>query len=237
MRTVCPNPWPSSCSRTASRPRKTSSRPLSRSAWRRTNTPASSSSWPSCPRLPPERSSAFGCAKSSCPSRRSRLSQRYDKTCPSPPPPPAAGATRMMHTRRQFMHRTGCAAALGALSALTVRAEAIGPVKILYGFSAGSAGDTVARRVGDKLAGSAYTSHAAVVENKPGASGRIALELLKAAPGDGSVLALAPFSCTAIYPHIYRQLTYDPANDFQPVSIAAIMHHALAVGPLVPASV
>ena len=143
----------------------------------------------------------------------------------------------MMHTRRQFMHRTGCAAALGALSALTVRAQAIGPVKILYGFSAGSAGDTVARRVGDKLAGSAYTSHAAVVENKPGASGRIALELLKAAPGDGSVLALAPFSCTAIYPHIYRQLSYDPANDFQPVSIAAIMHHALAVGPLVPASV
>src|SRR6218665_2457452 len=84
------------------------------------------------------------------------------------PRPPAAGATRMMHTSRQFMHRAGCAAALGALAALTLRPQAIGPVKILYGFSAGSAGDTVARRVGDKLAGSAYTSHAAVVENKPG---------------------------------------------------------------------
>src|SRR6218665_169587 len=166
------------------------------------------------------------------------------------PRPPAAGATRMMHTRPQFIHpprcappltppsppapRAGPAAPRGPRPPRPVRAQAIGPVKILYGFSAGSAGDTVARRVGDKLAGSAYTSHAAVVENKPGASGRIALELLKTAPGDGSVLALAPFSCTAIYPHIYRQLSYDPANDFQPVSIAAIMHHALAVGPLVP---
>jgi tripartite-type tricarboxylate transporter receptor subunit TctC len=44
-----------------------------------------------------------------------------------------------------------------------------------------------------------------VVENKPGAGGRIALESLKGAPADGSVLKLSPFSCTSIYPHIYSR--------------------------------
>ena len=105
------------------------------------------------------------------------------------------------------------------------------------GFPAGSAGDGVARRVGEKLSGSAYTKNTGVVENKPGAGGRIALETLKSSPADGSALALSPWSALAIYPHIYSKLSYDPVRDFVPVSIAAVMHHGLAVGPLVPASV
>jgi len=76
-----------------------------------------------------------------------------------------------------------------------------------------------------------------VVDNKPGAGGRIALEVLKTAPADGSALALSPFSCTSIYPHIYSKLSYDPFKDVVPVSIGAVMHHGLAVGPLVPANV
>ncbi|RST51770.1 Bug family tripartite tricarboxylate transporter substrate binding protein [Variovorax sp. MHTC-1] len=142
-----------------------------------------------------------------------------------------------MTTRRHLIQTLGGAAALAALHPLAALAQTIEQVKILYGFPAGSAGDSVARRVGEKLAGSAYTRNSAVVENKPGAGGRIALELLKSAPADGSVLALTPFSCTSIYPHIYKKLSYDPLKDLAPVSIAAVMHHGLAVGPLVPASV
>ena len=142
-----------------------------------------------------------------------------------------------MTDRRHFLHTLGATAALGALAPLAALAQALEQVKIYYGFPAGSAGDSVARRVGEKMAGSAYTRNAAVVENKPGAGGRIALEVLKAAPADGSVLALSPFSCTSIYPHIYKKLSYDPVKDVVPVSIAAVMHHGLAVGPLVPASV
>lgn len=140
-------------------------------------------------------------------------------------------------TRRHFLGHLGAAAALGSLSPLAAFAQGIEQVKILYGFPAGSSGDSVARRVGEKLAGSAYTRNAGVVENKPGAGGRIALESLRGAATDGSVLTLSPFSCTSIYPHIYSKLSYDPVKDFVPVSIAAIMHHGLAVGPLVPASV
>ena len=51
--------------------------------------------------------------------------------------------------------------------------------------------------------------------------------------GEGSALALSPWSALAIYPHICSKLSYDPIKNFAPVSIAAIIHHGLAVGPLV----
>lgn len=140
-----------------------------------------------------------------------------------------------MCKRRDFLQLSSASALLAAFPA--ARAQTVDQVKIYYGFPAGSAGDSVARRVGEKFAGSPYTRNPAVVENRPGAGGRIALEVLKTAPSDGSALALSPFSCTAIYPHIYTKLSYDPFRDLVPVSIGAVMHHGLAVGPLVPANV
>lgn len=142
----------------------------------------------------------------------------------------------MSMNRRQFALGMGGAATLGALSPLAAQAQGLDLVKILYGFPAGSAGDSVARRVAEKLAGSAFTKNAGIVENKPGAGGRIAIETLKNSPADGSTLALAPVSALSVYPHIYPKLTYTPADVTQ-VSIAAIMFHGLAVGPAVPAEV
>jgi tripartite-type tricarboxylate transporter receptor subunit TctC len=142
-----------------------------------------------------------------------------------------------MTTRRQFVQAGIGATLIGALGAQPVRAQAIEQVRILYGFPAGSSGDIVARRVAERLTGSAYTRNAAIVENKTGAGGRITLDALKIAPPDGATLALTPFSCISIYPHIYTKLSYDPMRDFVPVSIAAVMFHGLAVGPLVPAGV
>lgn len=142
-----------------------------------------------------------------------------------------------MIQRRQLVQAAFGSSLLAALGARTAQAEALEQARILYGFPAGSAGDIVARRVAERMAGSAYTRNAPLVENKPGAGGRISLDALKAAAPDGATLALSPFSCTSIYPHVYSKLTYDPVRDFVPVSIAAVMHHGLAVGPLVPASV
>jgi tripartite-type tricarboxylate transporter receptor subunit TctC len=144
--------------------------------------------------------------------------------------------TRMTN-RRQFVQATFGSTLLATLGAQPARAQAIEQVRILYGFPAGSSGDIVARRVGERVAGSAYTKNAAIVENKAGAGGRIALDTLKVAAPDGATLGLTPFSCTSIYPHVYSKLTYDPLRDFVPVSIAALMFHGLAVGPAVPASV
>jgi tripartite-type tricarboxylate transporter receptor subunit TctC len=110
-------------------------------------------------------------------------------------------------------------------------------VKILCGFPAGGTADTTSRRVGDKLAGSTYTRNPAVVENKTGAGGRIAIEAVKNAAPDGSTLLLSAYSMLLIYPHIYRRLPYDPFKDFAPVAMASVLSHGLAVGPMVPASV
>ncbi len=138
-------------------------------------------------------------------------------------------------TRR---HTLGLAASL-ALPAVHLRAHAqsFEQAKILYGFPAGSAGDIACRRVAERMGGSAYSKNAPIVENRPGAGGRVALEGLKAAAADGSVLAMTPFSAISIYPHVYRKMGYDGLADFTPVSTSAIIHHGLAIGPQVPASV
>ncbi len=143
-----------------------------------------------------------------------------------------------MSNRRHFLQTSAALAAGSALGSfpLAAFAQALDQVKIFYGSPPGSSGDSVARRVGEKMAGTPYTRNAAVVENKPGAGGRIALESLKAAPADGSHLALAPVAALANYPFIYSKLGYDP-KDFTPVAVGAIMQHGLAVGPVVPVSV
>ncbi len=116
-------------------------------------------------------------------------------------------------------------------------AQALEQVKIINGFPAGGTADATSRRVGDKLAGSAYTKNPGVVENKTGAAGRIACEAVKNANPDGSTLLLTPYSMMSLYPHIYAKLSYDPVKDFAPVVIASSLTHGLAVGPLVPDSV
>lgn len=141
----------------------------------------------------------------------------------------------MIH-RRTLLSAAGSAAALGALSPLSAFAQTLEQVKIYYGFPAGSAGDSVARRVAEKLGGTPYSKNPGYVENKPGAGGRIAVESLKTSPADGSVLTLAPVSALSVYPYIYPKLTYKQ-EDVAPVSIGAVMFHGLAVGPAVPAEV
>lgn len=138
--------------------------------------------------------------------------------------------------RRQLIQAAASATALGALAPFSAFSQGLEQVKIFYGFPPGSAGDSVARRVAEKLAGTPYSRLAGFVENKPGAGGRIAIETLKNSPADGSVLALAPVSALAVYPYIYPNLAYKP-EDVTQVSIGAIMFHGLAVGPAVPAEV
>jgi len=142
-----------------------------------------------------------------------------------------------MTNRRQFVQAAFGSTLLAGLGSQLAQAQPVEQAKILYGFPPGSSGDIVARRVAERLAGSPYTRLAAIVENKSGAGGRIALDALRASAPDGATLALSPFSATSIYPHVYKKLSYDPVKDFTPVSIAAVMYHGLAVGPLVPAEV
>lgn len=148
-----------------------------------------------------------------------------------------------MSTRRQFIQTTatGALGLLAASGTSTLLAQTPGlpveMVKIINGFPVGGSADTTSRRIGEKIGPSAYTKNPAVVENKTGAAARIAVEAVKNAAPDGATLLLTPYSMMAIYPHIYKQLSYDPFKDVVPVCMASMLSHGLAVGPMVPASV
>lgn len=108
------------------------------------------------------------------------------------------------------------------------------PLKIVVGFPPGGSADTLARVLAQQLVGVASS---VIVDNKPGAGGRIALEAVKSSEADGATLVLTPASMMAVYPHIYRKLPYDPVTDFVPVGRVAAAPFIVAVGPQVPVEV
>src|SRR5215470_7760488 len=57
-----------------------------------------------------------------------------------------------------------------------------------------------------------------IVDNRPGAGGRLPLEGLKGAERDGSAMTLTPGDQVALFPHVYAKLGYDALRDFAPVS-------------------
>ena len=141
-------------------------------------------------------------------------------------------------SRRTFLCRssTGIAALLGASASPSLFAQSpVDQLRVLCTTPAGSVPDTVARLVAAQLAGS--YPRGAIVDNRPGAAGQIAINALLSAPSDGSTVLLAPGAVATIYPHIYAKLAYNPALDLKPVSLAAEVTLGLAVGPAVPASV
>jgi tripartite-type tricarboxylate transporter receptor subunit TctC len=138
------------------------------------------------------------------------------------------------------IHRRRALAGLGAAGAVLAappiaRAQPLDTLKILVGFPPGGSADVVSRQITDKLMpGFART---AIVDNKPGAAGRIAIDVLRASPPDGRTLLLTPASTVTVYADIYRQLSYNPFTDLAPVTLATTFVHGLAVGPMVPTEV
>src|SRR4051812_4868039 len=99
-------------------------------------------------------------------------------------------------------------------------------VHILTGFTPGMQ-DALARLLAGQMKGYAETL---VVENRPGAGGRIAVEAVKNADADGSVMLFAPLGFMMFFPHVYKTLRYQP-RDFTPVSTVASTPTLPTVGP------
>lgn len=129
----------------------------------------------------------------------------------------------------------GTLAALGQAGTAFAQGQPFDTVRIVTGFPPGGTSDTLCRRVAERLRGQ-YARNA-VVENRTGAGGQLAIDLMRAAPRDGSTILQTPASMLVIYPHIYRKLSYDPFSDVTPVSLGCNFDFGFAVGPMVPASV
>jgi tripartite-type tricarboxylate transporter receptor subunit TctC len=102
-------------------------------------------------------------------------------------------------------------------------------IKILVGFPPGGSADVIARMVAQRMEGS--LGQTIIVENKPGAAGRIAIEALKAAAPDGNTLIVMPSGPVVIFPHVFKKLNYDPVKDLTPVSQLAGFQFAVVSGP------
>jgi tripartite-type tricarboxylate transporter receptor subunit TctC len=109
------------------------------------------------------------------------------------------------------------------------------PVHVIVGFPAGGGTDVTARVLAQALHG-AYAS-TVLVENKPGASARIAVDYVKNAEPDGSVMLFTPDFPMTLYPHSFKSLSYDPLKDFTPVGPATTSMLSYNVGPAVPSSI
>jgi tripartite-type tricarboxylate transporter receptor subunit TctC len=103
------------------------------------------------------------------------------------------------------------------------------PLRVIVGFAAGGGNDLFARLVGQKL--SENLGQSVVIENKPGAGGRIAVEFVKNQPSDGYTLMVAASGQMAIAAAIFPKLAYHPTRDFVPLTMIANFPLILA-GPM-----
>lgn len=102
-----------------------------------------------------------------------------------------------------------------------------GLVRIVYTFGAGGSGDVTGRMVAEHMQKSLGVP--VILENKVGASGRIAVDAVKTAAPDGNTLLLAFMGTMVILPHTVDNVRFDPFNDFVPVAHVADSPLALTV--------
>lgn len=106
------------------------------------------------------------------------------------------------------------------------------PIRFLVGFAPGGANDLVARAIAPRLG--SRLGQQVVVENRAGAGGNIATELVAHAAPDGYTLLLASVASFAMSPALLDKVPFDPINDFAPVTRAALVTSLLSVHPSMP---
>jgi tripartite-type tricarboxylate transporter receptor subunit TctC len=126
----------------------------------------------------------------------------------------------------------GILAAALLLATLADRADAqtaypAKTIKIVIGFPAGTAPDTLARLLGDKL--QPALGQPVVVENVVGAGGNIAAERVARSEADGHTLLLTGNAAIVVNQHLYERLPYDPVRDLAPISQIAMTPNVLVV--------
>jgi tripartite-type tricarboxylate transporter receptor subunit TctC len=117
---------------------------------------------------------------------------------------------------------------VGLLGAATSSAREIkGPIKIIVPYPAGGGSDVSARLIADKMKDSLGQS--VIVENKPGAGGRIGTEYAKGLPANGSAMLVVNPALFIVNPLVFSKLPYNPDNDFDLVSLITVYQFCLSV--------
>jgi tripartite-type tricarboxylate transporter receptor subunit TctC len=127
-----------------------------------------------------------------------------------------------------------CAAALLipfalAQGALTQEKYPDRPIRFIAPFPAGGAADAIARTIGEQLV--AQMGQPVVIDNRPGAGGRIATDLVAKSAPDGYTLLLGTGGAISASPALYRNLPYDVERDLAPVTRVAEVINVMVVNP------
>lgn len=140
-----------------------------------------------------------------------------------------------MLTRRTLLASTGLALA-GTVPTARAQATSIQkPARIVLGFPPGGSLDSITRPLAEKLKGT--YAPVVIVDSRPGAAGRLTMDLVKTSEPDGTTVTIVPASLMVIFPHVYKKLGYDPFKDFAAVSTVCTFQFGFSVGPQVPADV
>ena len=107
------------------------------------------------------------------------------------------------------------------------------PIRVLIGVPAGGTQDVLTRAIADVVRD---TLGPIVLDNRGGAAGRIAVDVVKNAEPDGHTLLLGTAGMMTMFPNAYKNLSYDPLKDFAPIINAASFELAMVVHKDVPAN-
>jgi tripartite-type tricarboxylate transporter receptor subunit TctC len=135
------------------------------------------------------------------------------------------------------MRRTGFLKGLGALALAPAIARAQAPypdkqIRMVIPFAAGGTTDLLARALAQHM--SQAWGQTVVADNRAGANGVVAGEIVAKSPGDGYTLSVVAMG-HAINPLIYKKLPYDGDKDFTPISLIATFPQLVLVNPAVKA--
>jgi tripartite-type tricarboxylate transporter receptor subunit TctC len=106
------------------------------------------------------------------------------------------------------------------------------PIKIVSASAAGGPTDSIARIIGERL--SVALKVAVIVENKPGGTGAVALDIVAKSPPDGYTLVVGFTASNVIYPLLNDKLPFNAQKDFTPIARATYSGNVLVVNPSVP---
>jgi tripartite-type tricarboxylate transporter receptor subunit TctC len=123
---------------------------------------------------------------------------------------------------------TGAAIAVVAASSAVAQEYPAREIRAICNFAVGGGGDILVRFFSDHL--SRLVGRPVIVENRPGAQGNIATEMLVKSKPDGYTIMITPGSSTlAAAPYLSKTLPFDPIRDIQPVTTIAKLNFAFAV--------
>lgn len=132
-----------------------------------------------------------------------------------------------------FMTLAAVGATVFAVPVAEAQTYPVKPIRIISPYTAGGLGDLVPRAIGAGL--TEALGQQILVENRPGASQAIGMQLVAKSPADGYTLVYGSVTSLAINPAVTKDLPYDPVKDFAPISLCVTTPLFLVVHPSVPA--